>query len=300
MAIKKAFENYAGWGSVSIPVAVGESILIKDIHMNLFGNACSIVRMYVDSVQVGEIYVDSSHGNPLMITKNLYQKNTLLKYLFDRGLWRGIPVEEGQTFKVEAYNQTGAFINVIYEVHDAADLKSTDPNGSEAVERDLITYGGCGISQGGDTKVDTQQWGRIVGGFPYQDKVPPAYEVAIKGVLFQDIYKSANTGANKIKTLYLKFVKNREVLFTRQLYGLLYMGDQTQTGDGTFVGLGVAVGGVYTDKNVLPPFIFPEPLVCAEGESLDLYIGSVILAGSPTLNPTETMIGLIVTQKRLR
>jgi hypothetical protein len=268
--------------------------------MNLFGTSCSIVRMYVDSVQVGEIYVDTSHGNPLMVTKNLHQKDTLLKYLFDRGLWRGIPVEEGQTFKVEAYNQNNAFINVIYEVHDAADLKSTDPNGSEAVERDLITYGGASISVGGDTKVDQALYGRIVGGFPFLDKVPPAYEIAIKGVLFQDIYKSANSGANKIKTLYLKFVKNREVLFTRQLYGLTYIGDQTQTGDGTFVGLGVAVGGVYSDKNVRPPFIFPEPIICSEGESLDLYIGTQILAGSPTLNPIESILGLIVTQKRLR
>lgn len=300
MAIKRLLEVYNGIDSVSIPVKVGESILVKDIIVHKFGTACDLLKIYVDSVQVGEIYIGTIHGNPLIGTSNLYGKQTLLNYLYNKGLWRGIPVEEGQTLQVTAYNGSGVYISVIYEVHDAGDLSSTNPNGSEASERDLITYGRVGSVSSGECLYNSATYGVIVGGFPFTDKVPPAYEVHVKGVLFQDIMKISGTGANKSKSMYLKFIKEREVLYNNQLAGLPYFGDTTKTSDGTYNGTGLSVGGVYTDLNSKEPYILPEPIVNVEGQKLEIYLGVQVISGTLNITTNDTLLGLIVTQKRLR
>ncbi|GAH22834.1 unnamed protein product, partial [marine sediment metagenome] len=66
---------------------------------------------------------------------------TLLSYLGEKGIFKGFPVAEGETFTISGMNRANAITLIIYEIYDPADISPEMENGSKSNEYFFLNYG---------------------------------------------------------------------------------------------------------------------------------------------------------------
>ncbi|MBA7581354.1 hypothetical protein ES708_23256 [subsurface metagenome] len=200
-------------------------------------------------------------------------KDTLLAYLGRKGIFKGFPVAEGETFTIELITGATAVKMVEYDIYDAADITNVMENGSKADTYMYVNYG--------DTGADLQLVVETVLGesnnpteypdFPFGGIVPSGHKIELIGILASDVAPLGNAAGTYSYTEYLKLMKGREVLFDEDHNGLLYYAPTTvPPGDVNIIGEGYAVGGNYTQCDIKQPLMFDPPLVFNEGEELSV------------------------------
>jgi len=201
---------------------------------------------------------------------------TLLHYMIRKGWMTGYPIAEGQTFRVKPFT-TGKKLNnviIIYEKHDAGDIKKDMPNGSEASEYVFVNYGqpSSALTSSGDYEINTVKTSAEFPDFPIGDAVPSKTEIEILGVLGSECLDF--DGDNDYTyTKYLKFFKGRKVLFDDDRNGLpFYQFVPDDKTVGIIFGEGFSVVGNYSAKDRREPFVPPTPLAFKAGDELKVYI----------------------------
>ena len=228
--------------------------------------------------------------------KFLAQDKTVLGLLRSLGIFTGYPVEQGQTFTITGAKQANAIQLCVYEVADAADIHSTDPNGSNATIRQFLSYGNTGgtINVSGSTVYNTVVNPAQFPNFPFAALVPAKKQIEILGVLASDVAPAANDGTNYLLTNYLKFIMNQETLFDPDLNGLLLASLlSTEQGSMDAVGEGMSIVGNYSDVDGRPPFILPTPLLCQQGDELNVYLTTTKAGTGQTISTALQEIALI-------
>lgn len=268
----------------------GESILVKDIQVSNPASNYATVR--VQKTVVGYFRVGGTLGNHLAVPPADSVKKTLLGLLFDLGLWRGIPVAEGEKLTISGVAQSGAIQKVVYELHDAGDLKPDMPNGSKSETYDFINYGRPSAVNDGDNLYDSQTNPVEFPNFPFEGDVGAKIKIQLLGMLFSDIGKTSGTEANKQITKYLKFIKDRVTLFDEDRNGIPVIATAPDS-DSTVIGGGFSDFGNYNDVDQKAPFIFPKPLEFNTGEELNIYITTSVELGSANITADEVELGLI-------
>lgn len=228
---------------------------------------------------------------------------TLLGYLGRAGIFKGYPVSEGETFQITGVGQAGALQKVIYEKHDAGDKKNTDENGSAALRYMFINYGrvSANITTTGDTQYDTPQSPAEFPDFPYGKTVPANTTITIHGVLASDIVDDRG-GTDSMNSDYLKFIRERVVLFDDDRNGLFLKGLTGTTDTAAVIGRGLSLIGNKSDVDIKPPLMFPTPIAFGEGEELNVYITTTAGAGQSAsdLLVADVEIGLIAVVERAK
>lgn len=124
--------------SLELEADTGEAFLVKDIYVE--GATGVYTEITIDKTTVGYFRTDAANlGNHLHFPLEDQDKYTLLKYLWNKGIFKGYPVAEGQTFIVNP--GTAMAIAIIYDIYEAGDIAPDAENGSEASEYLLINYG---------------------------------------------------------------------------------------------------------------------------------------------------------------
>jgi len=220
-------------------------------------------------------------------------KVTILDYLYKQGIFKGYPVAEGETFLVSAPNNE--LIAVIYDIYEPGDISPDMENGSEATEYMLINYGraaSSGTLAEGDNVYDTSMLPAEFPEFPFGKDVPAKTRIDIYGILASDVANTTGSGANKQNTQYLKFIKEREVLFDEDKRGLPIMGVPASS-DVLRVGTGFSVVGNYSSIDKRLPYMFSEPLSFNAGEELGIIVNTKVAAGSANIDVELAEVAVI-------
>jgi hypothetical protein len=244
-----------------------------------------------------------TYGSFVQTAKGMTRPGSIMKYLFQKGLFRGIPVGEGERLSFLVANHLNSQCYIVMDIFDAGDKKPTDPNGSDGTETDfvssLIAYNTTLAA--GDNWLTTQWSGLRM--FEVQDtelRVPVNREVTIFGFMTRDIRKVSGTDANEQNSTYLKFMKNREVLFANDVNGIPMLGDKSKVTDGTYIGNGTCISGMYDTAEAFEPYLFQNPLVLGEGEKIGISLVTEITKGVANIANTDYILYLIGKSRRLR
>lgn len=227
---------------------------------------------------------------------------TLLGYLGERGIFKGFPVAEGQTFTIEGMKRSDSITMIVYEIYDPEDISAEMENGSLSTEYLFLNYGttGASITTPGDALYDTPVSPAEFPDFPFGKVVPAKYEIDIHGICGSPRCPGTNDGNNYIYTKYLKLVKDREVLFDEDRNGILFMHASTKVDsniDQTAEGFTLIGNLSAYDNN--PPLMFPVPLKYLPGDELNIYLTTEGALGYGTIAADAQEITLIEKVRRV-
>lgn len=230
---------------------------------------------------------------------------TLLQYLVRMGLWTGFPVAEGETITItgvwEALRVAARQL-LIYEIHEAGDMTPQTPNGSKSLSYTFLNYGNCGatISSATDTLYTTSLSPAEFPAFPFGAVVPAKTEIEILGVCGSAFAPAENRTLHYIYTRFLKFVKDREVLFDEDRNGILFENNNRDlTGRRDSIAQGFSLIGNKSEYDLNDPFMFNPPLKFVSGDELGIYLTTAGLGTCPDLVVDKQEIALIERVTRL-
>jgi len=205
-------------------------------------------------------------------TPSSYQE-TLLGYLGKKGMFKGFPVAEGETFTIELCTDATAVKMVEYDIYEAEDITNVMENGSKGESFMYVNYGDTGavLQAVADVVLGQTNNPTEYPNFPFGGLVPSGYKMELIGILASDISPALNTATPYTYTQYLKFMKGNKILFDEDHNGLLYyQPDTTPPGAVDLIGEGYAVGGNFTQCDIKQPHMFDPPIVFNQGEELSV------------------------------
>jgi len=308
LKVRDMVKNFSGDGTLELRADVGESLHIKKIY--IYSPIAKWVTLKIDKTTVGYFRISWLFGNHLFFPKHQgfdgsvvqYYPRNLLDFLYEREIFTGYPIGEGETFVVKPDNVTGWICTIVYDVYDAGDMKPTDPNGSKSTEYFLMNYGDAGgaIDASGDFLYTNPLNPVEFPAFPFGVDVPAKTEIVLHGICGSDVGVLNATPVLAICTKYLKLVKEREVLLDEDRNGLMFDGSQISlTSEGVKYGCGLSVIGGCSNADARFPFMFSEPLVFGAGEELNIYVTVVELVDGKTIDQDYQAIGLIETVRKV-
>lgn len=230
------------------------------------------------------------------------RQEALLTYLARKGLWKGFPVAEGETFKITGVSRSNAKQILIYEIYDAEDMKSDAENGSKSGSYMFLNYGNCGgnINTNGDSLYKTSVSPAEFPAFPFGQVVPAKHEIEILGICASPFAPKENDDTDYIYTRYLKLVKDREVLFDEDRNGIIFENRQLDlTGRVDSVAQGISLIGNKSEYDLNDPLMFDPPLKFMPGDELNIYVTTVQGGSGQNISIAQHEICLIERVTRI-
>ena len=222
---------------------------------------------------------------------------TILGYLFEKGIFKGYPVAEGETFTIDLITGATAIKTVEYDIYDAGDITNEMENGSKSDTFMYLNYGdsGANIQAVADVELGETNNPAEYPNFPFGSSVPAGHKIELIGILASDVAPAANVAGTATYTQYLKFMQGREVLFDEDHNGLLYYANFADAlGYMNMIAEGFAVGGGYTECDKKQPFMFDPPEVFNEGEELTVSWHVVVAGAGAAMSQALQEIALIM------
>jgi hypothetical protein len=296
-----------GTSTLSLAADPGESHLVKSIKVR--SAAGTYLTIKTEKTTVGYFRIDETYGNHLAFPQMKdaaiavaphLQKN-LLDLLFDMGIFKGYPVAEGETIVLSGAEGAADVKAIVYDIYDAEDQKNAAPNGSKSPEYTLINYGdtGAAIAAAGDNRYSNPLNPVEFPAFPYNDDVPAKHQVLVHGILGSEQGVRNATPATAIYTRYLKFVKDREVLFDEDRNGIPFDFSNVTGAAGTKVAGGNSIVGNFNHVDGRLPLLFSEPLLFEAGDELNIYSTTVEPVDGSTIAVAYQVIAMIETVRRV-
>lgn len=285
-------KTVTGTSAITLVADADESYRITNIEV--YNPSSSYATITVDRLVVGYWRVGGNLGNHLQYRDEVGVKVSLLGMLVDKGIFRPIPVPSGLTMTITGVAQAGSITTITYDVYDPQDVKSTEPNGIESREYDLIQYGRYSTTlASGDNLYATQQTDNSFPPFPFGAVVPAKHKFAMRGILATPVHDGGTSPARTQDTTRLKLVQNRKVLYDEDRLGfpLFSSGVSIVTLSHT---AGVAsFTGNMSSVDFAKPWMPDPPLMFPAGEELNVYVTTTLTTGNALIAAADAEIGII-------
>lgn len=267
MALKEPLMVKTAMGSdeLTLEANIGEGLLIKEVNID---NAADVefAKLSIDRTTIAHLSMWDDKQNQFGFARDKTAFPNLLSYLYEKGIFKGYPVKEGQTFKLDLTGATTKNSRVTYEVHEAGDITDEMQNAVGGKEYLHFNYGTNSeeIAIDGNGNFDKCLNPAEFPDFPFGAVVPSNTQIDILGVLIGTHRKGVYFGD---KCRYLKFSKGRKVLF-----------DEDRTG--FYCAHGMSNYPFHAENYERIVNLFPAPLVFGPGDELiiNLSVGGVELA----------------------
>ena len=267
MALKEPLMVKTAMGSdeLTLEANIGEGLLIKEVNID---NAADVefAKLSIDRTTIAHLSMWDDKQNQFGFARDKTAFPNLLSYLYEKGIFKGYPVKEGQTFKLDLTGATTKNSRVTYEVHEAGDITDEMQNAVGGKEYLHFNYGTNSeeIAIDGNGNFDKCLNPAEFPDFPFGAVVPSNTQIDILGVLIGTHRKGVYFGD---KCRYLKFSKGRKVLF-----------DEDRTG--FYCAHGMSNYPFHAENYERIVNLFPAPLVFGPGDELiiNLSVGGVALA----------------------
>lgn len=305
MSLKQAnmVKQITASGGGSLEAKTGESIRVKRIEAVPSTND-SYLTVSVDRVTVAFYRIKGKAGNHLGTLHGAYLKGNIMEFLARNGVNVSIPIASGQTLNVTRYAEAGN-VMLVYDRYDEGDVKETDPNGSQAKEYTFIQYAKVGTAPtaSGDAKVDTSLTPAEFPDFPCGAVVPSNHNIDLLGVIGSPFVDGA-AGPVSFASAFLKFIKDREVLFDPDRNGIPFDGQAAAAtalayaGNFSLIGPGTEV---LVNTNIITPgdpLLFVPAISFVAGQELSVYL-TVVKTGAATWTANVDDEAFILRVKRV-
>lgn len=282
----------------------GESFLVKAIYNALpTTKTDTYLTFKIDNVTVGYYRCVGKSGNHLGGASDGTISSNLMRFLVDRGLPFSLPVAEGQKLNVSRAAGTGKIV-VLYDRYDAGDIRADMPCGTAAKNYGFLQYlrESAVLEDAGNMELDTSITPAEFPDFPAGKAVPARMKIKLHGIAGCPVADFAS-GDVGFYTTYLKFTREREVLFDEDRRGFLFWGnDQTAQTAQYILGRSlIGSGAEFAEFNSFwqskPPLMFDPPLVFESGEELLVHL-TWAESGSHTMPVNLTDVALILEVER--
>lgn len=289
-------ENAKAAATASLYMPSGQSCRVKGIRGWRSTPVAEDLRVHIDRKLVLQI-VNPIVWNVAQGTDD--QGYEMLEDLLVREkLWPILPVGEGQTLEITQGNSDNwDYLEILYDLYDAADVARTEPNGTEALKYRLmqvISNSGT-IAAAGNLALDQSDLDAVFPAFPGGDTVPSKTTMSLLALYGGPAACDDAAAGVGQATEYLRFVSGREDMFDKDLLGLIFAGDVTE-----------ATATVYTtdagrlrvpDASAPGQIIkFPEPIAFPAGE--ELIVRASILHTAAGFVASEVKLGMIFDVER--
>jgi len=247
----------------------------------------------IDSAVADTNYLRVPHMSE---TPSSFQE-TLLGYLFTKGIFKGYPIAEGEIFTVDLITGATACKMVVYDIYDAGDFINTMENGSKSDSFLYVNYGdtGAALQAVADVELGESNNPTEYPDFPFGGIVPAGQKMELYGILASDVAPAANVTGTATYTQYLKFMRGRKVMFDEDHNGLLYLALFVDPpGAVNMIGEGMAVGGNFTQCDVKQPLMFEPPIEFVQGEKLSVNWHVVYAGAGAAITEELQEVGLIL------
>ena len=224
------------------------------------------------------------------------RSETLIKYLDRMGLWKGLPIAEGESLKITGVSQSNAIQCLVYEIYEAGDQAPESENGSKSLVYMFLNYGDCGgtINTNGDSLYTTSRSPAEFPAFPFGAVVPAKTEIELIGICASPFAPQENDDTDYIYTQFLKLVKGRQVLFDEDRQGIIFDNRQLSlTHRQDSVAQGFSLIGNKSEYDLNDPFMFNPPLKFVAGDELAIYVTTVAANSGQNITTSEHEICLI-------
>ena len=287
MGLKQPFmikENMAAAAAnLELTAKVGESIMIKQLRVGAL-HAGGFCEALINRLSVGFFYIGDIDANHLEQCSEADLLPNVFERLIQLKVFDGFPIAEGETFEIKPAVQGATIVGaIIYEIYDAADIKSDTPCGSKAKNFTFLNYGTntAQIAANAYGALDKSRNPSEYPGFPFGESVPAGYEIDLMGILLKDWGGYVDDTANGMR--YLKMTKDRKVLFNDDRLGIY----STQ-------GMSYFTWGPIRKTNT-DIKLFPKPITFGPGDELNVELS----AGGVAITAEDVMIAAILNARRL-
>jgi len=147
MALRQAGLIFRAEAAASLVITprVGEGFIVRRIFAANVSASPAHLLLVNDTARVGFYRIAGFGGSHLLSPRaqeiqNNVRGSNLFDWLQAREGFKGIPVVQGENFTLSTDTGT-ADIFVLADSYDAADIKSTDPNGSHSPDIWFVNYG---------------------------------------------------------------------------------------------------------------------------------------------------------------
>jgi len=273
-------------GGGDLQAQSGESLRVRRIECVASTND-TYLTVSIDRVTVGFYRVQGKSGNHLGTHVSGQLRHNIMQFLTDKGIDVSIPIAEGQKLTVSRYAEEGN-VMLIYDRYDAGDVKATDPNGSDASVYTFLQYAKVGTAPtaDGDALIDTSLSPAEFPDFPCGKVVPANHVIELLGVAGSPFVDASEAGVY-FATTFMKFVKDREVLFDIDRNGIPFDGQNAAATELAYVS-NFSLIGPNTSVDVSATswlhgdaLIFDPALVFESGQELNVYL-TVVKGGAAT------------------
>ncbi len=284
-------EKGTGANDGSLTMQAGESALIRDLYYLAGHVNHEDVDIDIDRKRIMQFKAPVS-----WFLLHWYASHAfipMVEAIKAAGLWPSIPLGEGQTFTAgSALND--AYMEIVYDLYEAGDIKSTDDNGSDARRYRLFQTisNSDTITAAGDWPLDQSSLDAVFPQFPGGAVVPAGTEMHLLGLYGAPVSKGGGA-ANGQYTTHLKFIANREDMFDKDLTGMNFLGNAA------FVLADVeyqnVCGRLANSIEYLQPRIiaYDEPIIFKAGEELNVYATIAETGATGDLTAGQVALGLI-------
>jgi len=267
-------------GGGTLEANSGESLRLKGIEVVPSSND-TYLTISIDRVTVAYYRIKGKAGNHLGTLRNAYLKANVMEYLANLGVNVTIPIAEGQKLTVERYAEAGNVI-LVYDRFSPGDVKASDPNGTESNVYTMLQYAKVGTAPtaSGDALIDTSLSPAQFPDFPCNKVVPARHVIEMLGVVGSP-FNDAAAGPEGFATSFMKFIRDREVLFDDDRLGIPF---DAQNAAATALSYGANFSLIGPNTEVLlntnaigngPPLMFDPPLKFEAGAELNVYLSVV-------------------------
>ena len=254
-----------GSDTLTIEANPGEAFVIHEIDLDNLANV-EFATISIDRVTLAYLSAWDAYQNQFYFTRDAAAFPNLMAYLFEKGIFKGYPVKEGQQFSLDITGATNNNSRVIYSIHDPEDITDEMENATGGASYLHFNYGtnSAEIAIDGNGDFDKCLTPSEFPDFPFGALVPAKTQIEILALLV-GTHRQGTYFGDKLR--YLKFTQGREVLF-----------DEDRTG--IYVAHGMNNYPFHAENYERIVNIFPKPLVFGPGEELvlNMSVGGVELA----------------------
>jgi len=284
-------QKAAGVTALSLAIPAGQSARVRKLYYHPNATAAETIQVLIDrKLALHFAFPAVWYGLGDMHSAGY---ESIMSAIEAAGMFPTLPLESGQTLEVTG-GAANSFMEVVYDLYDADDVKAGEPNGSKSDTYRLFqVVSNSGVrATAGDLELNQSDLNTAFPAFPGGEAVPSRTTMLLLA-MFGSGWTKGTAAANGEYTTYLKMLKDREDIFDKALTGMTLLGDVTHvaatTVASTIAGR-LASGVQYMSPRII---VFDPPMLFESGDELTPILTLARTGAGADFTAGELKLGLV-------
>jgi len=283
--------------AMELEMPSSKSALIRDIRYYIDGAQAEDIDVTIDRKRIFQFKAPSTWQ---LLARGVAQTlNSIFAAVQQAGLFKGIPLAPGEKLAITAAG-AGNYMEIEYDLYDGPDMGPVLPNGSKSAEYQLfqVISNSDIVTAAGDWPLDQSDLDDLFPQFPGGAVVPANTEMVLRALFGGPcgVGKASETCQHSSR---LKGILDREDIFSEDMLGLLFLGDNTVATDTvSYSSYGCSFSIPLANQQARIK-VFEPGFVFKAGQELNISATVVEDATGGDMDAAEMKLGLLFDVRRL-